>query len=539
MEVFMKNRVLSLLLCFLFLWMLFPLSVSAYSDLINGDWESKSITLKDTSEAELMVRLGDIDACNDEDAVSDNNYNPFTAKNQYSHSYPWAEDPEDPAGTDRIYIGSQETGDTRDGYSNSYYDWLEGSEYACEKGALTLTMNYDTSGITVKNALLQICIDDFQALAWGSNFTVTLNGKDAPFISELLNQVNQTGPTSYIISIIIPSGFYKDIASGKLVITIDETTGKGDGYAVDFVKLLINYKESIFTGHFKGYVYGAPKATVRLLGTSTTITTDANGAFSFDAVPGLNAVRASADGYVEDYDYGIVLSSDTEWEADLYLSEGQGTPDIDFSKFAATDAWAEASSWATKELQKASDLGLIPDILIGADMTKPITRQEFAAICVKVYENLGNTKAQPVAVNPFTDCSDPEVLKAFNLGVTNGTSATTFSPNQILNREQAATMLTRVYKVVSMDGWTLATDNQFTLSYTKLPVFTDDAQISSWAKDSVYFMNANGIINGVGGNKFAPKNTTSAEEATGYANATREQALLIATRMVQNLKDAD
>lgn len=48
-------------------------------------------------------------------------------------------------------------------------------------------------------------------------------------------------------------------------------------------------------------------------------------------------------------------------------------------------------------------------------------------------------------------------------------------------------------------------------------------------------MNVNGIINGVGDNKFAPRNTTSAEVATGYANATREQALLIATRMMENL----
>jgi len=485
-----------------------------------------------------MVRVGDIDACNDESVVEEGGYNPFSAADQFAHDYPWEEDPSDPKGTDRIYIGSKETGNSSDGYTDSYYSWInDGEPYACAKGAMSITMDYDASGITVKNALLQICVDDFQALSWQSHFNVTLNGKDAPFIAELLNQVDQTGPTSYITSAIIPSGFYKEIASGKLVITIDETTGVGDGFAVDFVKLLINYKESVFTGHFIGTVGGSSKATVRLLGTSTTITTDEGGNFSFDAVPGLNAVRASAEGYVEDYDYGIVLSSDTEWSAILGLSEGQGTPDIDFSKFAATDAWTEASSWATAELQKASDLGLIPAVLMGADMTKPITRAEFAAISVKVYENLANTKAQPVATNPFTDCSDAEVLKAYNLGVTNGTSATTFTPNQILNREQAATMLTRVYKKVSMDGWTLATDSQFTLSYEKPPVFADDELISGWAKDSVYFMNANKIINGVGGNKFAPKNTTSAEEATGYANATREQALLIAARMVDNLKD--
>ncbi len=64
----------------------------------------------------------------------------------------------------------------------------------------------------------------------------------------------------------------------------------------------------------------------------------------------------------------------------------------------------------------------------------------------------------------------------------------------------------------------------------------DEIQASDWAKDSVYFMAANGIINGIGNNKFAPKNVTSADEANSYANATREQALLIAVRMVENLK---
>nr|MCR5353784.1 S-layer homology domain-containing protein [Clostridiales bacterium] len=55
-------------------------------------------------------------------------------------------------------------------------------------------------------------------------------------------------------------------------------------------------------------------------------------------------------------------------------------------------------------------------------------------------------------------------------------------------------------------------------------------------KPSVYFMAANGIINGIGDGLFAPKATTDAEAAIGYAQATREQALAIATRMVKNLR---
>ena len=97
-------------------------------------------------------------------------------------------------------------------------------------------------------------------------------------------------------------------------------------------------------------------------------------------------------------------------------------------------------------------------------------------------------------------------------------------------------MLTRTFKRATMNGWTIQNDAQFTLTYDKPSAFADDKDISDWAKDSVYFMAANGIINGVGNNKFAPKNVTSADEANGYANATREQALIIAVRMVENLK---
>ena len=196
---------------------------------------------------------------------------------------------------------------------------------------------------------------------------------------------------------------------------------------------------------------------------------------------------------------------------------------------------ATASEWAVAELERAEELGLIPDCLEGEDLTQDITRAEFAAVAVKVYEALSGTPAIPIVNNPFTDCNDVEVLKAYNIGAVNGTSATTYDPDALLNREQAATMLTRVFKKITLAGWTLQTDSQFTLPYTKPAAFADDKDISAYAKDSVYFMAANGIINGVGGNKFAPKNTTTAQQANGYANATREQALLIAVRMVENL----
>jgi hypothetical protein len=195
-----------------------------------------------------------------------------------------------------------------------------------------------------------------------------------------------------------------------------------------------------------------------------------------------------------------------------------------------------ASSWAREDLAKAEALGLIPDSLKGQDLTKPITRAEFAAVAVAVYENLTGTKTTTSPASTFTDTQNAEVLKAHNTGLMVGISADKFEPNTLLNREQAATALTRVLKRAYIPGWTFATDGNYTLSFTKPANFADDAQISGFAKDSVYFMAANGIIAGVGDNKFAPRAVTSAELAAGYASATREQAIIIGMRLVDNLK---
>ena len=200
-----------------------------------------------------------------------------------------------------------------------------------------------------------------------------------------------------------------------------------------------------------------------------------------------------------------------------------------------------AHDWAKPELIQAMVLGLIPDSLQGADLTQPITRAEFAAVSVKVYEALSGLTAKVVWINPFVDTRDDEVLKAVNLGVTNGVSATEFAPDKLLNREQAATMLARVYKKAFIPGWTLDDDawfvEKFSALFTMPEPFADDGDISSWARDSVYFMAANGIIKGMEGGTFQPRAVTAEQQAAGYAQATREQALLIAVRMVKNLQE--
>lgn len=176
--------------------------------------------------------------------------------------------------------------------------------------------------------------------------------------------------------------------------------------------------------------------------------------------------------------------------------------------------WSKASEWAEPELKEASKQNLIPEIFDEANLTKNITRKEFAYTVVKMYEKITGQKAVPIAKNPFTDTKDKEVLKAYNIGITNGTSDTTFSPDALITREQMATMMTRALTKAGKD----------TSRPESAKLFADDSEFSEYAKDSIYYMSYIEIIKGVGENKFNAK-----------GNASREQALAISIRCVKKL----
>lgn len=203
-----------------------------------------------------------------------------------------------------------------------------------------------------------------------------------------------------------------------------------------------------------------------------------------------------------------------------------------------TSFGSSVSSWAKEEVENASDSGLIPDKLLGADLTQKVTRAEFAAISVSLYEELSSvTYEYDMLNNPFEDISgndyEQEILKAYSLNITTGTSETAFSPDDEITREQMATMLARTYKKAMFDGWTIAKDKEYPLDYSGVQAFADDEMISSYAKESVYFMAKWKIIQGVDNSTFAPKGNAGKDEAYGYA--TREQAIIIAQRTAANL----
>ncbi|HEX2945318.1 MAG TPA: S-layer homology domain-containing protein [Clostridia bacterium] len=183
--------------------------------------------------------------------------------------------------------------------------------------------------------------------------------------------------------------------------------------------------------------------------------------------------------------------------------------------------YSDASKWAVPELKKASELELIPDILKGADMTKPISREEFAELAVLLYEKTAQKTATPVSPNPFKDTKNPQILKAFTIGITDGTSATTFSPKTLINREQCAAMLFRTIKAIAPDA---------DYSVAGVKNFPDQKYISAYAVEATKYMSKLGIIQGDSAGNFMPKATTTAQKAANYGMATREAAILMAAR---------
>lgn len=105
--------------------------------------------------------------------------------------------------------------------------------------------------------------------------------------------------------------------------------------------------------------------------------------------------------------------------------------------------------------------------------------------------------------NPFADVGNEwyraAIIFVKAVGVVNGTSSTTYSPNDYITREQVAVMLSNYY--VKSTKTTITADLSFLDSYT------DKNTVSSWAKDSVAWAIDNRIMSGTGNGKLDPKGT--------------------------------
>ena len=175
-----------------------------------------------------------------------------------------------------------------------------------------------------------------------------------------------------------------------------------------------------------------------------------------------------------------------------------GSPDAGNATESMQALLDSASVWARSYIERGVSMGIVPTA-IQSQFTSNITRAEFAALAVSLYES-----ARGGAITgrtTFSDTSDVNVQKAAYIGVVTGVGDDMFAPNAHLTREQAAVMVSRLANAIG----------------SPLPQatagFADNNEISAWAVSPVGQVQEAGIMSGVGGNAFNPQGTFTREQS--------------------------
>lgn len=209
------------------------------------------------------------------------------------------------------------------------------------------------------------------------------------------------------------------------------------------------------------------------------------------------------------YDVGIFYLNETtnSWvkldNVSVDLATGKVSGDVThFTKFAVLAT--EKSSlkditghWAVDNIKKLVSLGAIsgyPDGTFKPD--SQITRGEFAKVLVKAFKL--EQKSGKVFADTTGHWAKDYIATAAASGIVNGYSETTFGPDDLITREQAAAMIVRAAKLQAA---------------TTAKEFTDSNQISTWAESAVVTATANSIISGYPDNSFKPQNNATRAEA--------------------------
>ena len=198
---------------------------------------------------------------------------------------------------------------------------------------------------------------------------------------------------------------------------------------------------------------------------------------------------------IEKYDLNQLLD-ETKENIEYMDVRGCGTPP---SKTSATSV--PASKWAADSIEIARKINIISG---NYNFPGVITREEFCELVFNYIKNFpGSAFSVGIIKPPFTD-TDNEHIEVLNaLGIVKGKSETEFAPNDSLTREEAAVILYRMISKI-YPGWD-ATAQYFD--------FADSGQISDWAMNDIQVICNMGIMQGVGDNRFAPKELYTTEQA--------------------------
>ncbi len=320
-----------------------------------------------------------------------------------------------------------------------------------------------------------------------SKYSVTIpftaNGSSGQMSGQLVVYVNDTHTLSStgatFRSMGIAAELAPDNATGSTYITIDRVVGG---------KLYSSYTS----------IKRCTALTSKDLGSTKFYFTGSNSLDNLYVLP-------MADSKSVDVTYTI----DGITKGTLSFKVNQQTASNQFTDVVANFSWAANSV----------DFMYTNEIIKGNSSTNPrifgpramMTR---AMLVTVLYRAAGEPTVAGIT-NKFTDNKEGKyyynaVLWASNMGIVNGSTATTFEPNGNITREQIAAILYRYAGSPTVTG--------------SLSGYPDQAQVSSFAVSAMQWAVSNGIINGVNDGS---KTTLSAK-----GNATRAQVAVMLHRFL-------
>lgn len=319
------------------------------------DWALEYERTINGPEADLVVRTGDINNLGFGWKYYDWNtkqlkfLDPFSGQSSQPHQWPDIHriPPNAPAGTDRIMLGSAVIPGVGDGYSGAIGDCIEERQLAksgqippqistrCkEERALTapapIVLLVGSLPGKIHEAVLQLFVDDFQPAPMHSHFQVILNGTRIPNFEYAINALDQSGPIGKLLTLKLLPEYWPLLKSGTVNLLIDDpTTHVPDGYAVDFVRILVNPHPFKYQVSLSAKVMDADKHTP-ISGATVTAAleskaVDNTGKCNFSGLPaGLVIATANAPGYDES-SAQVDLSAGQTGEADIQLHRHEET----------------------------------------------------------------------------------------------------------------------------------------------------------------------------------------------------------------------
>ena len=163
---------------------------------------------------------------------------------------------------------------------------------------------------------------------------------------------------------------------------------------------------------------------------------------------------------------------------------------------------AAQSRWAVNEIELAFESGLITNNT-AKNLASRITREQFCELVVKLYEKLSGTTANANG-SAFKDTDNPEITKAYNLGIVSGVSPEEFAPRAFITRQEICVMIVR-----TIDKSIIGAD----LNNYRVNHFVDGNKVSPWASAAVNYAFDHGFIIGVAANTIAPLDYCTCEQA--------------------------